>query len=96
LTSHEDVVAASAEYAPWLVPVLLFGSLAYMYDGLFLGLTEGRRLRNAMLLSTIGGFLPLCAAAVWLGNNHLLWAAMAAYMAARTATLWRAERAVLG
>jgi MATE family multidrug resistance protein len=96
LTSHEDVVAASAEYAPWLVPVLLFGSLAYMYDGLFLGLTEGRRLRNAMLLSTIGVFLPLCAAAVWLGNNHLLWAAMAAYMAARTATLWRAERAVLG
>ena len=74
--------------------MLLFGSLAYMYDGLFLGLTEGRRLRNAMLVSTIAVFLPLCGAALWLRNNHVLWGAMAAFMAARAATLWRAERGI--
>lgn len=95
LTSHDDVIAASSDYAWWLVPVLLFGSVAYMYDGLFLGLTEGRRLRNAMLLSTFAVFVPAWGAAVWLESNQLLWFAMAVFMVARTATLWVASRAVL-
>jgi MATE family multidrug resistance protein len=90
LTSHEDLIEIGLRYLPWLIPVLLFGSLAYMYDGLFLGLTAGRRLRNAMLLSTFGVFVPICGVAVMLRNNHLLWASMALFMAARTLTLaWR-------
>jgi MATE family multidrug resistance protein len=95
LTSHADVRAAAAAYAPWLLPVLLFGSLAYMYDGLFLGLTEGRRLRNAMLVSTFAVFLPACGLALWQQSNPLLWLALTLFMAARTATLWAASRAVL-
>ena len=95
LTSHADVVQASSDYLPWLVPVLLFGSLAYMYDGLFLGLTEGRRLRNAMLISTFLVFVPLCWTALWMGSNHGLWASMALFMLARTLTLWAASRDVL-
>ena len=95
LTSHADVIAASADFMPWLVPVLLFGSLAYMYDGLFLGLTEGRRLRNAMLVCTLLIFAPSCWVALRLGSNHGLWASMALFMAARALTLWAASRAVL-
>lgn len=87
LTSHEELIALSLQYLPWLIPVLLFGSLAYMYDGLFLGLTAGRRLRNAMLLSTFLVFVPGWALALALRNNHLLWASMALFMAARTLTL---------
>ncbi len=94
LTSHADVIAASADFMPWLVPVLLFGSLAYMYDGLFLGLTEGRRLRNAMLVSLLI-FAPSCWVAVRLDSNHGLWASMALFMVARALTLWAASRAVL-
>jgi MATE family multidrug resistance protein len=94
LTSHADVIAASADFMPWLVPVLLFGSLAYMYDGLFLGLTEGRRLRNAMLVSLLI-FAPSCWVALRLHSNHGLWASMALFMVARTLTLWAASRNVL-
>ena len=96
LTSHGDVIENTTRYLPWLVPVLAFGSLAYMYDGLFLGLTEGRRLRNSMLLSTLLVFLPTASAALWVSNNDLLWAAMALFMAARALTLWRASRPLLG
>jgi len=95
LTSHEDLITASIRFAPWLVPVLLLGSLAYMYDGLFLGLTEGRTLRNSMLLCTLGVFLPVAVAAIRLGDNDLLWASMALFMGARTATLWLASRKLL-
>ena len=87
LTTHADVVDLSLRYAFWLIPVLVLGSLAYIYDGLFLGLTEGRTLRNSMLVSTLVVFLPAALLALRLGDNHLLWAAMVLFMAARTATL---------
>lgn len=90
LTSHPQTVETALQYLPWLAPVLLFGSLAHMYDGLFLGLTAGRALRNAVLISTFVVFLPTAALALRIENNHLLWASLAAFMLARTVTLWRA------
>jgi len=77
--------------ASWLVPVLGIGAVAFIYDGLFLGLTAGRGLRNAMLVS-FGVFLPIAIVAVQRQDNHLLWFSLAAFMAARSLTLWRASR----
>jgi len=95
LTSHEEVVELAVAHGGWLVPTLAFGALAYMYDGLFLGLTEGRTLRNSMLFCTLAVFLPPALLALHLESNHLLWASMAAFMAARTVTLGWAGRRVL-
>lgn len=95
LTSHEEVIDLAARFGWWLVPVLLFGAAAYVYDGFFLGLTQGRTLRNSMLFSTICVFVPIAALAVSRGSNMLLWAAMAAWMAARATTLGWASRQVL-
>ena len=95
LTSHDDVVRHALEHSLWLVPVLAFGSMAYMFDGLFLGLTAGRTLRNSMLWSTLVVFLPLAWFALRSGSNHLLWSAMAVFMLARTATLGYAAREFL-
>ncbi len=93
LTSHPQTLETALNYLPWLAPLLFFGSLAYIYDGLFLGLTAGRALRNAMLISTLGAFLPLAALALRLESNHLLWASLVAFMLARAATLWKASGA---
>lgn len=87
LTDHADVVALASRHGAWLVPVLLFGAVAFIDDGLFLGLTAGPALRNAMLLSVTVGFLPLAALARVTESNHLLWAAMALFMATRAGTL---------
>lgn len=87
LTSHEEIVRTARRFELWMVPVLLLGSQAYMYDGIFLGLTAGRALRNSMLLSTVVGFLPLALVGLALESPHLLWGALAAFMAARAATL---------
>jgi len=91
LTSHEDVVAICIGYAPWLIPTVFFGSLAFIYDGVFLGLTRGRTLRNSMIFCTLVVFLPLAWIGARIGNNHVLWASMALFMLARAATLWGAS-----
>ncbi len=93
LTSHRPTLESAVEHGLWLVPTLLVGSLAFIYDGYFLGLTRGKPLRNTMLPATLGVFLPLALVAVQRGSNHLLWLAMAAFMAARAASLgWLARR----
>ena len=53
----------------------------------FLGLTDGRTLRVAMIWSTLLGFVPLALIAAWQANADLLWASLATFMAARTVTL---------
>jgi MATE family multidrug resistance protein len=92
LTSHGAIIAEARHFGLWLIPVLLLGAAAFIYDGLFLGLTRGRTLRNAMVLCAFGVFLPVAAAALIRGENHLLWAAMGAWMASRAGILAVAAR----
>lgn len=87
LTSHTNVVDRTSHYVLWLLPVLGFGSLAYMLDGYFLGLTEGRILRTSSLIATLIGFIPIAFTAWQLQSNHILWLALTSFMAARVITL---------
>lgn len=87
LTSHVEVVEQLQQYSVWLIPVLGFGAIAYMLDGYFLGLTEGRILRQGMLTAVLTGFAPLAAIAYYLQNSQFLWLAMTAFMAGRAIVL---------
>lgn len=93
LTSHQPTLEIALEHGAWLIPTLLLGSIAFIYDGYFLGLTRGRPLRNTMVVSTLVVFLPLALLAVRHDSNHLLWLAMVAFMLARATSLgWLASR----
>lgn len=94
LTSHEEIVRLGATYSTWLLPVLVIGAVAFVYDGLFLGLTAGRTLRNTMIVSA-AVYLPPALWSVHVGSAHLLWASFALFMAARVATLGWADRRLM-
>lgn len=87
LTNHEDVVNHLRQYVIWLLPVLTFGSIAYLLDGYFLGLTSGRILRNAAIIALFLGFAPMAAIAFYYRNSHLLWLSLTLFMAVRVITL---------
>ncbi len=95
LTSHDVVIDFAAAYIFWLIPCLLVGSIAYMYDGLFLGWTRPKTLLLSMSFSVFAVYLPVAGVSVRLENNHVLWAAMALLMVARAATLAVAARRFL-
>ena len=95
LTDHQEILALGASLAWWLVPVLGFGAVAFVYDGLFLGLARGATLRNAMLLSTLGVFVPLATVALWKQSNTALWWALSAWMVARAISLGVPSRRLL-
>ncbi|WP_206603126.1 guanitoxin biosynthesis MATE family efflux transporter GntT [Leptolyngbya ohadii] len=87
MTDHNTILNGVQQYVFWLLPVLGFGSIAYMLDGYFLGLTEGATLRRAAVLSTLVGFVPVAIGAAWLRSPHLLWLALTLFMLARSVTL---------
>ncbi len=87
LTNHSEVIDPIRHYVGWLVPVLGFGSVAFMLDGYFLGLTEGRILRNATVISALVGFAPVALAAYWFHSSFLLWLALSLFMLGRVVTL---------
>ena len=81
-TDQAEVIAAAEPYLQWMALLPLLGAYAYLWDGIYFGATAARPMRNAMLITTFGVFLPLA----WLSNhwgNHWLWAAMAAYLFSR-------------
>ncbi len=87
LTNHVEVIEDINNYVVWLLPILGFGSIAYMLDGYFLGLSEGRILRHSTIIATSLGFAPMAIAAWHYQNSHLLWLALSLFMAARSITL---------
>ncbi len=95
MTHHEPVLALTARYGPWLIPVLGFGAIAYLLDGYFLGLAAGSRLRQSTLWATLGAFLPLGLLAQHWQSLPLLWLALTAMMATRALTLALAVPATL-
>ena len=78
--------AEARAYLPWVVAAPLIGIAAWMLDGIFIGATETRAMRNAMLLSVA---VYACALALLLPRfgNHGLWAALMILNVTRGVTL---------
>ena len=87
LTNHTEIIAGVINYVWWLFPILGFGSIAYMLDGYFLGLTAGKILRQSTLIAAGLGFAPIAIAAWYWQTNGLLWLALTLFMATRSITL---------
>ena len=97
LTDMEEIKATARRYLPWLVASPLISVWCYQLDGIFIGATQSRDMRNAMILS----FAVFVAAVALLQpqlGNHGLWLALMIFMVARAITLGvrypRLERAV--
>ena len=87
LTIHASVLNELRRFTLWLLPVLGIGSIAYMLDGYFLGLTAGPTLRNGSLIATGVFFLPLALFAQQQGSAALLWWSLVGLMLGRVLTL---------
>ena len=82
LTDDGDVIDTALEYLPWAVSVPACGILAFVYDGIFIGLTATRRMLASIALSAAVFFAAYALAFPTLGN-HGLWLAFLLYLLIR-------------
>lgn len=82
LTDDEAVIAASSEFFPWALAIPLVGLAAFVWDGIFIGITATRGMLVSLAVSAALFFGVYLALRGLLGN-HALWLAMIVYLASR-------------
>ena len=93
-TDIPSVRETAFHYVPYLALLPLIAVWSYLLDGLFIGATRAREMRNAMVISVIVA-LPVAWAMQRLGN-HGLWISFLLFMVLRSLTLaayaWTMQR----
>ena len=92
LTNNELLRNAAADYTLIIVLLPVVAFWCFLFDGVFVGLSEGKAMRDSMVLSAVLGFFPVW----WLlasFQNWALWWAFLSFLGARGITLgwtfWR-------
>lgn len=81
-TNQPEVIAKSGQLLVWVVLIPLFAFSCYLWDGIYIGLTASKAMRNTMLLSFIIYMGAYYGFQNYFGQN-LIWIAMFAFLTAR-------------
>lgn len=82
LTSDAQVVDTAAAYLPWAVLIPVAGTAAFVWDGVFIGITATRGMLWACLVAAVCFFAIYLLLSPSL-HNHALWLALIVYLAVR-------------
>lgn len=82
LTTSPQVQETAATYLPWAALTGLTGALAFQMDGVFIGATWSREMRNMMVISFVIYCLSLAVTVPILGN-HGLWLSLNLFLLMR-------------
>lgn len=82
LTSDAAVVAAAEVYLPWAVAIPAAGMAAFVWDGVFIGITATRAMLQSCLVASVAFFALYLLLSTTMAN-HALWLAMLVYLALR-------------
>ncbi|MDX1480984.1 MAG: MATE family efflux transporter [Woeseiaceae bacterium] len=82
LTDLPGIRQTALDYLPWMILSPAVSVWSFLYDGVFVGATRARDMRNIMVGSAILIFLPAWYLLQPLGN-HGLWLAFTLFMAGR-------------
>ena len=98
LISDQPEIAIQAQpYHIYMILIPLITFAAFLWDGIYIGATAARAIRNTMLISAVGVFLPASLILMRFFGNHGLWIAFLLFMVARGLSMTlMAKKAVLG
>lgn len=86
MTSDPMVISTSHPYLVWLALMPLVSCAAFMWDGIYIGATAGRQVRDCMIVSAVA-FMAVYLAFRSLWGIQALYAAYFAHLLARAAYL---------
>lgn len=98
LISDQPEIAIQAQpYHIYMILIPLITFAAFLWDGIYIGATAARAIRNTMLISSVGVFLPASLLLMPPFGNHGLWVAFLLFMVARGLSMTlMAKKAVFG
>ena len=82
LTTDGDVIATARHYLPWAVCIPFAGMAAFVWDGIFIGMTRAKGMLTACFIAAVVFFVLWLLLSPTLHNNAL-WLAFVAFLATR-------------
>jgi MATE family multidrug resistance protein len=86
-TNNTDLIKLTMRFVSWTIVAPLINSICYIWDGVYLGATASKAMRNSTFMATIIIFLPSYYTLIGPIGNHGLWLAMILFMITRGLTL---------
>src|SRR5574344_520534 len=83
LTNNENVLNVAKQYMIWVLLIPITGFVAFLYDGILIGMTESKIMRDAIFISTAIFFI-LYFSLKGLIDNNALWIGFITYLVGRS------------
>ena len=83
LTNQNELLETAQKYMVWIILMPFFTFSSFIWDGIYIGVTASREMRNSMIASTMLIFAPAFYLLHDIMGNHGLWLAMMLFMLAR-------------
>ena len=71
-TDKPEIIATAGDYMTWVLVIPVCGFAAFLFDGIFIGATATRTMRNAMFVATASFFAIYYGLKAIYANNNLL------------------------
>ncbi len=84
LTNNVKIINMSTSYIYWVAFIPIISFAAFLWDGIYVGATASKAMRNTMLISTLVVFFPVYFLLQPYLGNHSLWLAMLLFMGSRS------------
>jgi len=83
LTSQTEVIESAQAFLPWVIVVPIASFASFIWDGIYIGATASKAMRNTLLISTFAVFAPIYYFLNPILGNHALWLGMVLFMLMR-------------
>lgn len=81
-TTDTAVIAAAKNYLFWIILLPIIATPSYIWDGIFIGLTASKAMRNTMVAACLF-YMGLHFSLIGVLGNHGMWLAFCIFMGAR-------------
>ncbi len=88
LTPENEIFTVSLTYLPWVIISPMIVMVCFQLDGIFVGATQSREMRDSMIFA-VSIFVPASIVLARYFDNHGLWLAFSLFFIGRAVTLWR-------
>ncbi len=83
LTDKQEVILLAQEFTFWVVIVPIVGFATFIWDGIYVGATASKAMRNSMIIATVMFFMTYYSLfSIW--QNNGLWLAFILYLVGRS------------
>ena len=86
-TNNQVIINIALTFIGWTIISQIINSVSFIWDGIYIGATKTKPMRNSMFISAFVVFLPAYYITKGVLGNHSLWFALTLFMVIRALTL---------